>query len=180
MGQGSQNPSTSEKGFEICSDPLWKIGNNLVGKSLFIAHPLQELQPERFYGVTSERLFEKRNLMHHSSFLNQSIFRLDYKATYTILVYGSTSIISDSVMEKSIHSSQQDILQKLLKQLREEAGLRQVDLARLLGEPQPFVSKYERGERRLDILELRAICKILNLTLENFARRLEKALDEAR
>jgi len=82
-------------------------------------------------------------------------------------------------MEKSIHTHQQEKLQELLRTLREEAGLRQVDLAKLLGEPQPFVSRYERGERRLDILELRKICKLLGLTLKQFADRLEKILGEA-
>jgi len=82
-------------------------------------------------------------------------------------------------MEKSIHTHQQEKLQELLRTLREEAGLRQVDLAKLLGEPQPFVSRYERGERRLDILELRKICKLLGLTLIQFVERLEKLLSEA-
>ena len=80
-------------------------------------------------------------------------------------------------MEKSIHTDQQEKLQQLLRKMREEAGLRQSDLARLIGEPQPFVSKYERGERRLDILELREICKVLGITLETFVRRLEESLE---
>jgi transcriptional regulator with XRE-family HTH domain len=82
-----------------------------------------------------------------------------------------------SSMEKSIHTDQQEKLQQLLRQIREEAGLRQSDLAELIGEPQPFVSKYERGERRLDILELREICKVLCITLETFVRRLEESLE---
>ncbi len=82
-----------------------------------------------------------------------------------------------SDMEKSIHTDQQEKLQQLLRQIREEAGLRQADLAQLIGEPQPFVSKYERGERRLDILELREICKVLGITLETFVRRLEESLE---
>lgn len=82
-------------------------------------------------------------------------------------------------MEKSIHTHHQEKLQQLLRELREEAGLRQVDLAELLGEPQPFVSRYERGERRLDILELRKICNLLGLTLRQFVDRLEELLSEA-
>jgi transcriptional regulator with XRE-family HTH domain len=80
-------------------------------------------------------------------------------------------------MEKSIYTDQQEKLQELLRQVREESGLRQSDLARLIGEPQPFVSKYERGERRLDILELREICKALGITLETFVRQLEESLE---
>lgn len=64
----------------------------------------------------------------------------------------------------------------LLKEIREEAGLRQVDLAARLGKPQSFVSKYEQGERRLDALELREVCRSCGINLIEFARRLESRL----
>ncbi len=73
-------------------------------------------------------------------------------------------------------SSFQELLLALLRQKRVDAGLRQADLAKLLSQHQSFVSKYETGERRLDILELRQICKALGLSLEEFARDLEKLL----
>jgi transcriptional regulator with XRE-family HTH domain len=38
------------------------------------------------------------------------------------------------------------------------------------------VSKYESGERRLDILELRAVCEALGITLVKFCKRLEEAI----
>jgi transcriptional regulator with XRE-family HTH domain len=69
-------------------------------------------------------------------------------------------------------------LQNLLRQIRVEAGLRQVDLAEKLGEPQSFVSKHETGERRLDILGIRAICSDVGITLEEFARKLEENLEK--
>ncbi len=68
-------------------------------------------------------------------------------------------------------------LQALLRAIRTEAGLRQVDLARRLGQPQSFVSKYESGERRLDVLELRRICQLLGLSLQDFIRRLEERIE---
>ena len=37
---------------------------------------------------------------------------------------------------------------------RRKAGLTQVQVAGRLGRPQAFVTKYERGERRLDVIEL--------------------------
>jgi transcriptional regulator with XRE-family HTH domain len=64
----------------------------------------------------------------------------------------------------------------LLRQIRLDAKLRQVDLAERLGQPQSFVSKYESGERRLDILELRSLCKAVGITLAQFAAELEQRL----
>jgi len=61
----------------------------------------------------------------------------------------------------------------LLRQMRLDAGLRQEDLADKLGEPQSFVSRYESGERRLDVLELRRICRLLGVSFTEFVRKLE-------
>jgi transcriptional regulator with XRE-family HTH domain len=76
-------------------------------------------------------------------------------------------------------SAQQKHLYMLLRQIRLEAKLRQVDLADKLGRPQSFVSKYESGERRLDILELRQICKTVGISLVEFVQRLEDILSRA-
>jgi len=70
----------------------------------------------------------------------------------------------------------QEGLQTLLRQIRLDAKLRQVDLAERLGQPQSFVSKYESGERRLDVLELRSVCKAVAITLHQFVTRLEERL----
>jgi transcriptional regulator with XRE-family HTH domain len=79
---------------------------------------------------------------------------------------------------KSIHSLEQEVLLRLLRDLRVEAGLRQSDLAERLGWPQSFVSKYEAGERRLDLLELRAIGDALSSSLRTIVDRLEQDLVE--
>ena len=79
-------------------------------------------------------------------------------------------------MPKSTLVNKQEVLQALLVSLRTETGLRQVDLAERLGKPQSFVSKYESGERRLDIIELHAVCQALGISLIDFAGRFEKAL----
>jgi transcriptional regulator with XRE-family HTH domain len=71
---------------------------------------------------------------------------------------------------------QQKALLLLLRQLRLQAGLRQVDMATALGKPQAFVSYYESGARRLDLLELRQICEVLNVPLASFVRQFEKLL----
>jgi len=84
-------------------------------------------------------------------------------------------------MEKSgprltANRKQQKVLLSLLRDLRTQAGLRQIDMARALGKPQAFVSYYESGARRLDLLELRQICKILGVSLLDFVRKFEKLL----
>ncbi|WP_338887405.1 helix-turn-helix transcriptional regulator [Rhodococcus sovatensis] len=76
-------------------------------------------------------------------------------------------------MEKSIYSAEYQQLCALLRQLRLDAGLTQVEVAKRLGEPQSFVSKYESGERRLDVVELRYVAKSLGATL----RMIVEALD---
>ncbi|MBI2955619.1 MAG: helix-turn-helix transcriptional regulator [Chloroflexi bacterium] len=60
--------------------------------------------------------------------------------------------------------------QELLREVRQRADLRQQDLASRISEPQSFVSKYESGERRLDVLELRQICAALGVPLAEFLR----------
>lgn len=82
-------------------------------------------------------------------------------------------------MEKSIHGEQHAALRRLLRQMRAETGLRQIDLAKRLGEPQSFVSKYESGERRLDLIELRQICAALGFGLSVLVERLERELRES-
>lgn len=63
----------------------------------------------------------------------------------------------------------------MLRAARQQAGLTQEDMAAQLRMTQSLVSKCERGERRLDIVELRAWCLALGLPLEEFIRRFEAA-----
>jgi transcriptional regulator with XRE-family HTH domain len=49
----------------------------------------------------------------------------------------------------------------VLAQARERAGLTQVQLAKLLRKPQSFVSSYETGQRRIDVLEMLRIVEAL-------------------
>jgi len=49
-------------------------------------------------------------------------------------------------------------------------------VARALGKPQAFVSYYESGARRLDLLELRQVCRIFGISLVNFVRRFDNLL----
>jgi len=60
-----------------------------------------------------------------------------------------------------------DMTQKLLK-ARNESGLKQIDVAKKLGKPQSYVSKIEKGERRMDIVELKILANIYNKKITYF------------
>lgn len=62
----------------------------------------------------------------------------------------------------------------LLRAARVEAGLRQVDVAERLGQPQSYVSRFELAEQRLDLVELRTVCDALGLSLAELVRRFEE------
>ena len=79
-------------------------------------------------------------------------------------------------MQKSITSRNYALFIEHLRKAREQAGITQEDMAARLGETQSFVSKCERGERRMDIVELREFCKVIGVTLERFVKQLEKGL----
>ena len=61
----------------------------------------------------------------------------------------------------------------MLTEARKKAGLNQRELATILKRPQSFVSKYERGERRLDIIELLEVVKSLKLDASFVLRSLQ-------
>jgi transcriptional regulator with XRE-family HTH domain len=65
-------------------------------------------------------------------------------------------------------------LLEMLRQAREEAGILQADLAKKLGRKQGFVSKYELGDRRLDLLDLADICDALGISFTEFAKRFDE------
>lgn len=56
-------------------------------------------------------------------------------------------------MAKGIHDSRYRWVVERLVQERKERGLSQAAVAALLGKPQQYVSRYETGERRLDVFE---------------------------
>ncbi len=60
----------------------------------------------------------------------------------------------------------------LLTDARTQAGLTQRQLAARLERPQSFVSKYERGERRLDVIEFADVARALGIDPISFLRRL--------
>jgi transcriptional regulator with XRE-family HTH domain len=80
------------------------------------------------------------------------------------------------VVKKTLYSEEHLILLALLREVRKDAALTQKDLAKRLDVQQSFVSDYETGSRKLDILELRQLCEAVGITLADFASRLEAAI----
>jgi transcriptional regulator with XRE-family HTH domain len=79
-------------------------------------------------------------------------------------------------MQKTIYSAEQKELLRLLREKRKQAGLSQLEVAQRLGRSQSFVSKYELGELRLDLVELRTLCRALGTSLSALVQEFEKRL----
>ena len=102
-----------------------------------------------------------------------------HKSLYSLCGYPDLGYLGDEsycppAME-STSSPEHERLCNLLREIREDAGLRQVDMAKKLRRPQSFISKYETGERRLDLVELRRVCRALGIPLVDFVKRFEKS-----
>jgi transcriptional regulator with XRE-family HTH domain len=67
-----------------------------------------------------------------------------------------------------------DFFRALLLDARKKADMTQAELADVLQRPQSFVSKYESGERRLDVLEFLDVADALGINLTTFFRDLRK------
>ena len=62
-------------------------------------------------------------------------------------------------------------LATLLRQVRIDANLTQIQVAEKIGQTQSYVSKYESGEQRLDLIELEAVCAAVGISLTHFVER---------
>ena len=71
-------------------------------------------------------------------------------------------------MANALHRPQYELFRKLMIEARERSGLTQVQVAATLGRPQSFVSKYERGDRRLDFSEFVEIAEVLGIDIGKF------------
>jgi len=75
-------------------------------------------------------------------------------------------------LSKSLYSKRWDTLRSILKELRREAGLTQMEVARRLGRPQSLVAKIEAGDRKLDICQLIDYVQLLGADPVKVMRRL--------
>ncbi|MGD0411047.1 MAG: helix-turn-helix transcriptional regulator [Verrucomicrobiota bacterium] len=103
----------------------------------------------------------------------QRQFRQEGKHSIPIWDFGR-DLFNLLEMDKSLRSPESEKLAALLRSVRSESGLTQAEVAKRLKMPQSFVSKYESGERRVDLVELRHICKALGISLADFVHRFER------
>jgi len=78
---------------------------------------------------------------------------------------------------KSLRSREHRSVIAVLVAARKTAGLTQQQLADRLCKPQSFVSKYETGERRLDIPEFIQLSRCLNIDPAELIRRITRNRD---
>jgi predicted transcriptional regulator len=75
-------------------------------------------------------------------------------------------------VKKGIYSKENQYFTDLMVKARQDMGVTQAELAKLLEKPQSFVSKYEKGERRLDVIEFVTVCKALKVDSRKIFNRI--------
>lgn len=80
-------------------------------------------------------------------------------------------------MRKSLYQRENLAFLAMLRAERESRGVLQADLSGALGKPQSYISKIERGERRVDVIELRRILQVLGVDFRLFVDALERELN---
>lgn len=76
-------------------------------------------------------------------------------------------------MKKALYERSYAAFTDLLRKERKKAGLTQAMLAKKLRRPQSYVSKYERGDRRLDVIEFLEIARAMKFDPGEFLQRLD-------
>jgi len=79
---------------------------------------------------------------------------------------------------KPLYTPASTHLRELLTVARSKSGLTQLDVANRLGRPQSFVSKYESGERRLDVVEFLEVCAAIEVDAVKILRRVESVRNQ--
>src|SRR5690349_1040036 len=83
-------------------------------------------------------------------------------------------------MEKSAFTPEYQEFLRLLREKRLRAKVTQVELAHRLGQTQSWVSKCERGERRLDIVDVRSFCLAIGVPFVDFVREFDAVVGTKR
>ena len=71
-------------------------------------------------------------------------------------------------MSNTIYSKEHKDLVTKLRNARKESGLNQIEVAKLLGRSQSYVSKMEKGQRRINVTQLKEFAKIYGRKIDYF------------
>lgn len=77
-------------------------------------------------------------------------------------------------MTRTLRSPQHRALVAFITAKREESGLYQTDLAKKIRRTQTYVANIERGQRRVDVVELLELAEALGFDAPALLRRLAK------
>lgn len=80
--------------------------------------------------------------------------------------------------KKSIFTDRYNRFRELIVEARKKAGLSQWEVAVKLNRPQSFVSKYERGERRIDIVEFLEVAKAIGVNPLQIIKALKQVAEK--
>ena len=81
---------------------------------------------------------------------------------------------------KTIHTREYVVIRTQLRKARQDAGLTLEQVASELGRQASAVSKMERGELRMDLVQLRDYCRAIGVPLLEFVKRVEEMLESER
>ena len=81
-------------------------------------------------------------------------------------------------MSVSSHTKSAAKFRKLLQAKRVDVSLTQVELSKRLGRPQSYVSKYETGERRLDVIEFLDVMRALRVDPVEVLTKLTRSIPD--
>ena len=73
-------------------------------------------------------------------------------------------------MSRTIRTKEYEAIIERLRKARQEAGLRQVDVAKKLSRPQSYISRVESGEYRVDVLEITKFAKLYKKNISYFIK----------
>lgn len=85
---------------------------------------------------------------------------------------------SQRKIKKVLRTKEQIALQDMLRAARVRTNMTQEMLAEVLGKPQSFVSKYERGERMLNPIELVIVLRNLRVSPSDFIEQLDNEIGD--
>jgi len=82
-------------------------------------------------------------------------------------------------MEKSVFTAEYRILLAMLRAERKRKKITQVMVAERIHQTQTFYSECERGERRVDVVELMHICRAIEVDFLDFMHQLHDAIQQS-